>query len=203
MSEDIKLRIEVAYDAWKLTLLATPNLTIGRNHYLYTLGSTRSFLQSAKSGTPLEELTEGCKVCALGALFLAKTMKHGGDAISSVGRSAMRTLPFYAEDLNTIETLFENCYVRGVGTEQQASELLDKFEHIRGKWDSKELARALFLNLIENEGRLKLNAKLPTAGLDPAPTLSETALRVLEQHNIPLALVSAVCRPKSTFTYLK
>jgi hypothetical protein len=184
MREKTKLRIQVAYDAWQLTL--SDRLRLEKGYYLTPPKGRHlgSFLAEWRVGEG-----EPCQVCALGTLFLARlqTLPKARSLPGGLGRfNAVQDLPFEPKDLTTIETLFENEWIPISGVSSTlAKEALDKYSDIQ-VLGLNERARALFLNLIENEGVLKLNAKLPLAGLDASPELSEAALRVLDKHGIPL-----------------
>jgi hypothetical protein len=128
-----------------------------------------------------------CEVCALGALLVAHARRDPSSVATATRNNIVNLLPFSSEDLDTIETLFEKRWIGGSDlAPKEANELLDKFEGLRLLSDQ-SLARGLFHNLIENEGVLKLNAKLPSGGLWIEDTLKDTAKEVLEKYGILLA----------------
>jgi hypothetical protein len=192
MSDKTKLRLQVAYDAWQLTRI-NKFVSLEPGGYMAPEfpAQTDDFLDDV-AGAPLQEVPP-CSVCALGALFLAKvTQRLPADGPLCDTDFLRREdivceLPFDSVTLDTIETLFERDYIyRTAFTSDEVNELLSSAGDMSG-WSPDTTARALFLNLLENEGELKLNRKRPYMGLSGNPDyLTEEAKAVLLKHGIPL-----------------
>jgi hypothetical protein len=184
MEETTKLRVQVAYDAWQLTRVSPARFHRGSYVLPGDGRSSQQYLQDA-SLVRLENVPP-CDVCALGALLVAHTRRTPFHRVATRA-NIVDHLPFAEEDLDTIETLFEWRWIGGSDLAPvQVRELLGKFGFLQ-EVPSDMLARGLFHNLIENEGVLKLNAKLPRGGLWIEESLKDTAKQVLEKFSIPMA----------------
>lgn len=183
-------KIRIAYDAWQLTMAPQIDLVPGR--YMEAPGeSDEEYIAAVNilpTSTPKEKLPP-CEVCALGALLVAKTLEYGGDLDledSDLSRSDItENLPFEDNDLDFIESCFERTEGYLDGDDERRELLADIDELYESGWEPDDMARALFLNLIENEGKLRLNRKKPGLGLDRRDTLSDQAREVLVKFNIP------------------
>jgi hypothetical protein len=184
-------KVRIAYDAWQMTL--APQITLAPGKYMQAPDvSDEAYLQAINdlpSSAPMAELPP-CEVCALGALLVAKTLEYGGDGEAQEEGDLNRTdilhnLPFDDDDLDFIEGCFERT-ARYMGEDDERQDLLSEVDGLyEVGWDADDVARALFLNLIENEGRLKLSRKKDSLGLNRGNTLTDLAREVLRKFNIP------------------
>lgn len=188
MSDQTKLRIQVAYDAWKLTY--EDNICIKQGRYLDAIGLRdeaylNRLLQVDQAAMP------SCRVCALGALllsFLKSRPREQGPFQLDEGYLSrgpvLNELPFEKSDLDRMELIFEARELKLLTiSQEEGDEAIALGKYLRkDRWAEEEIAKALFLNLIENEGVFRLNRKRPCSGL--STTMSDAAEAVLKKYDI-------------------